>query len=541
MTGRPGPRLLTAVRLITLAAVVVYGFGALAYVNRFPAVSQDEPWIASSGYKLATEGTIGTDLFAGFHGMERHFFVQMPVYALLEAVLFRAFGLGVIQMRALSIVFGLAMLCVVYAVGREIGGERLGSLAVALMVVQRVTAATEVRPIGILLLDSARLNRYDIAVPVFGLAALWIILRSATRNGTSRFLLAGFLVGLSTLSHLYGAFWLPAAVAVVVVRDGWRPAARRHVAFLVAGFGAICLPWIVWAAANWPDYIAQMRTVSTRFDIVDPAFYLSNVFSGDGPISIAWLVHTLRALPLIRVGAWALSLGVAAAAVMLLWRGRARSNGESALLVVAAIQLLLFVVLLRVKSVNYVIGLWPLGALLLAWLALELWDSRHVALRALVVATVGAIVLEGGVSLAAAAREARRASSYDWYERQIAGCIPTGSLVLGFQHYWIGLHGFPYRSWLLPLNMTNPAYQGQPVSLDTALKRINPRIVLMDRFARELFEQTANVADAYHYLAVGFDTFRAQRPLVPRCVVRDPIYGTMEIYETQPASSEATP
>src|SRR5262249_54412144 len=100
--GRSNP-----VRLIALAAVVLYAIGTLTYVDRFPAVSQDEPWIASSGYNLATTGMLGTNLFAGFHGMERHHFVQMPVYPLLEAVLFRVFGLGVVQMRALSIVFGL--------------------------------------------------------------------------------------------------------------------------------------------------------------------------------------------------------------------------------------------------------------------------------------------------------------------------------------------------------------------------------------------------------------------------------------------------
>ena len=31
---------------------------------------------------------------------------------------------------------------------------------------------------GILLLDRARINRYDIAVPVFGLAALWAFNRA---------------------------------------------------------------------------------------------------------------------------------------------------------------------------------------------------------------------------------------------------------------------------------------------------------------------------------------------------------------------------
>jgi len=173
-------------RVVLGVAVVLYLCGTLACLDRFPAVSQDEPWIASSGYKLATAGALGSDLFSGYHGMDRHHFVQMPVYPVLQAALFRMFGLGVVQMRALSVVFGLALLLVTYGIGREIGGERLGVVAAALTVVQPLTAPTAVRPIGILLLDSARLNRYDIAVPVFGLAALWVVLRKAPGRRSTR-------------------------------------------------------------------------------------------------------------------------------------------------------------------------------------------------------------------------------------------------------------------------------------------------------------------------------------------------------------------
>src|SRR5262245_45434895 len=207
-------------RVVLGVVVVLYLCGTLAYIDRFPAVSQDEPWIASSGYKLATVGALGSDLFSGYHGMDQHHFVQMPVYPILQAAIFRAFGLGVVQMRALSIAFGLALVFATYAVGREIGGERLGVLAAALAIVQSLTAPTIVRPIGILLLDSARMNRYDIAVPVFGLAALFVVLRAASGRRPVSYVLAGCLAGLSGLSHLYGAFWLPALVVVVLTGAG---------------------------------------------------------------------------------------------------------------------------------------------------------------------------------------------------------------------------------------------------------------------------------------------------------------------------------
>ena len=312
-------RLATAV---ALAAVAVYLLGSLAYLDRFPAISQDEPWIASSGYKLATTGVLGTDLFTGFHGMERHQLAQMPLYGVLEGGIFRVFGLGVVQMRVLSVAFGLALLFVVFAVGREIGGERVGALAVALMVVQRLTTTTDVRPIGILLLDAARINRYDIAVPVFGLAAMWVAIRAGVRRRPAMYLVSGSLAGFSGLSHLYGAFWLPVLTVFVVVTEGWSRETLRHVVMIVAGCVLVWLPWIVWVGLNWSDYVAQMQTVASRLDVFNPAFYAANVLSGDGPVSIGWLLRTLKTVPLDRIGAWTLTAGAPIAVFTLVRRGR---------------------------------------------------------------------------------------------------------------------------------------------------------------------------------------------------------------------------
>jgi 4-amino-4-deoxy-L-arabinose transferase-like glycosyltransferase len=226
-------------------------------LDRFPIVGQDEPWIAAPAYKLATQGTLGSDLFAGYHGMERHQFDHMPMYNVLEAAVFRMFGVGVVQMRALSVLFGLALLLVTYGVGHQAGGERVATVAVMLMVVQRLTVATATRPIGILLLDSARHNRYDIAVPAFGLAALWVAVRGVDRHRASAAVIAGALSGLSTLSHLYGVFWLPCLAAFFVLDMGLRRAVRPLAAVLL-GFLAVSLPWVAWITSNWPDYLAQI-------------------------------------------------------------------------------------------------------------------------------------------------------------------------------------------------------------------------------------------------------------------------------------------
>ena len=74
-----------------------------------------------------------------------------------------------------------------------------------------------------------------------------------------------------------------------------------------------------------------------------------------------------------------------------------------------------------------------------------------------------------------------------------------------------------------------------------ALQRINPNVILMDRYARQLFEATANPSHPYHYLAVAFDAYRQQRTLLPRCVVRDATYGTIEVYEVGSVAKRGEP
>ena len=52
----------------------------------------------------------GSDLFAGYYGMERHQYEQMPLFPLAQAAIFRLFGTGVVQMRALPVACGLLLL-----------------------------------------------------------------------------------------------------------------------------------------------------------------------------------------------------------------------------------------------------------------------------------------------------------------------------------------------------------------------------------------------------------------------------------------------
>src|SRR5262245_21755398 len=127
--------------LVLWITVVVYAVVSINHLAAFPPVGEDEPWIAAAPFKLAAQGVYGSDLFAGYHGMDRHNFDHMPLYPLFEAGVFKLLGAGTFQMRLLPVSLGLVLLLLVAAVGWQLGGPGVGTLAAALMIGMRTTRA----------------------------------------------------------------------------------------------------------------------------------------------------------------------------------------------------------------------------------------------------------------------------------------------------------------------------------------------------------------------------------------------------------------
>jgi hypothetical protein len=140
------------------------------------------------------------------------------------------------------------------------------------------------------------------------------------------------------------------------------------------------------------------------------------------------------------------------------------------------------------------------------------------------------IIAEGGIRVARAQSRARQVTPYDWYESEVAACIPPGSLVLGLQRYWLGLRQYRYRSWLLPIDSTNPLYSDEPIGLDEALDRLNPDVILVDRHIDDLMTEAASFEHPNYRLHAGFEAFKRRRHPRLTCVINDHTYGTMQVY-----------
>src|SRR6185436_7563435 len=113
------------------------------------------------------------------------------------------------------------------------------------------------------------------------------------------------------------------------------------------------------------------------------------------------------------------------------------------------------------------------------------------------VALAVAVAGESSARAATAWKNAGETGAYAWYESQIAGCIPPGSRVLGLQQY-------PYRTWLLPILLAQPPAGETAIAFDAALDRVDPDVVLLDRYIDDLMRTAADPRDPNHRLYVGF-------------------------------------
>jgi hypothetical protein len=508
---------------LALAVLAVFLATGLRHLDAVPQVYEDEPWQASVAYKFEAQGVFGSDLFAGFYGMDQHYYGFMPLHPLLLATTFKLLGVGLAQARTETVVLTAATLVLTFTLGARLFNPSVGALAVAILVLVRWTGLTYVQLTGIPVVDFARIARYDPLVPVLGLAALHVYLSARDQPSPGRpntagwrgvwlYAAAGVFAGLSGLAHVYGLFWVPTLV-LLAVADGRRRAALPIVC------GAL-LPWLPYAAyvlSGLPDWRGQTAIYASRFELLNPRWYLSNLLQeyhrygpGLGPPALDWLT---------RPGFWFLLVALPASLVALARRAQRCDAAARAILVPALVLPILFALLITLKLVNYTLVELPLFAIAIAWGCVSLWRAR-VWLRPVLGVVAAAVALEGGVAIAQLERAATTATPYPTLIAEIRAQLPVGARVLGLHSYWLGLQDFDFRSFLVPLNKAD---LGEP--LDQALSDVHPDIVLLDARMRAYFQSLPPGGDG--------DRFRSwlaahSAQLIAR--TDDPAYGLMEIY-----------
>jgi 4-amino-4-deoxy-L-arabinose transferase-like glycosyltransferase len=511
---------------LAVSAIVVFAAFSLWQLDRLPPVYEDEPWQASAAYKLATQGSFASDMFAGWHGMERRYYDFMPIHPFILAGVYRVFGEGLLQTRVEAVVMTCMSLGLTAVLGWRLFGAWVGSLAVIILLLVRWTGTTYIQLTGIPVFDLARIARYDVVVPVFALLALLVYL-SARERGGWRYGLAGFLVGLAGLSHLYGVFWV-AVLGALILWDGAREGRLRALVWLASGFLLPWLPYLVYVLTGLDEWRMQTRIYGDRFGLLDLRWYLANLLDephrygpGLGPFGLGWL---------LRPGWWTMLLLVPASVFALAWRAvRKRDRAARVIVASAVIMPVLFALLLRLKLVNYTLTFLPILALAAAWgcLRAAAWllerrdrKSSLAALGAAAVLTLG-VVAEGGRSMLHFAAQASTTTPYMTFIQQVRDGIPSGSRVLGLHNYWFGFEDTQYRALIVALDWMDP--QTENLTFQQALDQVDPDYLLLDARMRAFFDQSPDTR-------LDLEGWLQDRQARLVREVDDPTYGKMQVY-----------
>src|SRR5262245_23358482 len=105
---------------LPLAIILIFWANCLAYLDAWPLVYEDEPWIMSPGYTFWEERRLASDLFTGFYHMEQHYFALVPVFSLFNGGLAHLIGLGLFQTRFAIMALMLLALAATYGLGRRL-------------------------------------------------------------------------------------------------------------------------------------------------------------------------------------------------------------------------------------------------------------------------------------------------------------------------------------------------------------------------------------------------------------------------------------
>jgi 4-amino-4-deoxy-L-arabinose transferase-like glycosyltransferase len=473
-----------AVDLAVVALVLAYCVVLVPGLTRWPTLINDEGreanlfWVASGADPAAER----MNAYRGFSTWGNG-----GLQGATAAVIFRLAGVGVLQARLTSLLWGGLLLLVVYCVGRRYWGRSVGLAAAAMLAISNpfLVATHTLRP--------------DVQVVTMVLGALLLAERSVD-GGRARPLasafLGGLLLGLVVDTHPNGAAFFPLVGLVYPLRLGWTAFLARRVTW-------VFLLGMVAAAAYY---------LAVRF-LPDPAGFMAG---------LGYWVGVDKAPPAVRAAG---GLGARLSAMLLAEVGRYQDYfGEEPLeLLVVLVGLCgglwmaargsyparliwlgllfacgFFVLAVSTKSKYYMLLTYPLYLLLLArmleraaaWSANRLAGSYHGAapgaagpISAAILGVLVLVVMIWPLKLDERAwdnyiRARRYREGQDYLEltsrlKELAG---PGARILAPPVYWIGMHDHPYAD-IFVYERVERQYGMTPAQY---LDEIRPDLVITD-------------------------------------------------------------
>ena len=497
--------------------------------------------IAAPAHKLATEGVYGNDLYRGFYRTEALNYEYMPLYPLLVAASYKVFGLGVWQARLVSMLCGLATILLTFQLGRTLYHAAFGLTAAAALCL--MSLGVDPYMSGIPLLDLARVIRYDILVPVFVLGACLVFCWAENHDQKIGYLGAGFLVGLATLTHLYGAFILLPFAVLLLWQNGWRVILKPALYLLGLAWILCLVPWLLYVGIDPAAYEGQMLRHAERFHLFDPGFLLWNL-THEHWRYLTWVGGSFHQ-PILwpRLGIWLLPIALTTTTI-LLWRKRRTSQlADRFILVTLPVLALALALLLNLKRYPYLILILPFMALQVANAMTAWW--RHGRLRWLLGLLVAGLMIESGSNVVHNLQVARSTTDYQRLTAAIAAEIPADARLLIAQTYWLGLADYDTLSLNLPFVLSDPHYRYRfpdTPSMEAVMQEIDPDYIVIEHYFLDEYFRDPN-SWLNPEVVRRWERFNAYFTTACRVVATFPAadYGQTDLFQCQTDAQSSNP
>jgi 4-amino-4-deoxy-L-arabinose transferase-like glycosyltransferase len=261
--ARPG---FTATAIHTLTRKnVLYPLAIVTLIGLtfFKLTSFPEPWFDEGSHLHVPKTLIMHGVYADYSSEGFRYFGPSigigPTVMLPLAVVFKVFGIGLLQARALMAIYLLCAIAAFFLFARRLGGERMAWFAAAILIGSQTIALFEV---GRQVLGEAP----TLAFLVTG----WLVWSKAeNKSGWRDLLLAGLLFGLAAITKSQTALILIPTLFVAWLLNliYYRRLPQRH---FLAPFSVTVGAYVLWQVVvlaflgpgTFAENFAQLRTVS---------------------------------------------------------------------------------------------------------------------------------------------------------------------------------------------------------------------------------------------------------------------------------------
>jgi hypothetical protein len=201
------------------------------------ATNPDESLCASIAWTLWTEGRLATDLLQGaLPGIEHSVYWTPPFYYFVLAGWLGLFGPGLLSVRSLSLVLGLALIIILWQRRRSVGAPAWTACGLILFDPALQRAAS-----------MGRMDMLAITLTVGSLTVLEVC------RGRGRDIGAGMLAAAACLTHPLGAAAMASAGLTSLLRG------RRPLLLFLFGGAPLLLAWGLYIAVDVDTFVAQMQ------------------------------------------------------------------------------------------------------------------------------------------------------------------------------------------------------------------------------------------------------------------------------------------